>query len=99
MPGHWRTKVLAPEEILEQIDRFISFLCEIEQDNLIGVYLHGSLAMGCFHPSRSDLDLQLEVRPIGAAAAAQYRGGAAAPIAISGAQALTVAQWIAPHVI
>lgn len=57
MPGDWRAKVLAPEEILEQIDQFVCFLCEIEQDNLIGVYLHGSLAMGCFHPRQSDLDL------------------------------------------
>ena len=24
--------------------------------NLVGVYLHGSAAMGCFHPARSDLD-------------------------------------------
>lgn len=27
------------------------------QENLNGVYLHGSLAMGCFNPARSDLDL------------------------------------------
>lgn len=27
------------------------------QDNLIGVYLHGSLAMGCFNPSKSDIDV------------------------------------------
>jgi hypothetical protein len=26
-------------------------------DSLVGVYLHGSLAMGCFNPDRSDLDL------------------------------------------
>ena len=26
-------------------------------DELLGVYLHGSLAMGCFNPQRSDIDL------------------------------------------
>lgn len=29
--------------------------------NLTGVYLHGSLAMGCFNPQKSDLDLLLVV--------------------------------------
>ena len=24
---------------------------------MVGVYLHGSLAMGCFNPDRSDIDL------------------------------------------
>lgn len=30
--------------------------------NLVGVYLHGSAAMGCFHFEKSDLDLILVVR-------------------------------------
>lgn len=30
--------------------------------NLTGVYLHGSLAMGCFHPKKSDLDLIVVVK-------------------------------------
>lgn len=29
---------------------------------LSGVYLHGSLAMGCFHPEKSDLDLLFVIR-------------------------------------
>ncbi len=29
--------------------------------NLLGVYLHGSLAMGCFNPMKSDIDLLLVV--------------------------------------
>lgn len=29
----------------------------ILKDNLIGVYLHGSAAMGCYHPLKSDIDL------------------------------------------
>jgi len=33
--------------------------------NLVGVYLHGSLALGCFNPVRSDLDLLIVVeRPL-----------------------------------
>lgn len=30
-------------------------------DNLVGIYLHGSAAMGCFNPQKSDLDLILVV--------------------------------------
>ncbi|MEJ9217350.1 DUF4111 domain-containing protein [Paenibacillus glucanolyticus] len=30
--------------------------------NLVGIYLHGSLAMGCFNPDTSDVDLLLVVR-------------------------------------
>ncbi|RKI43464.1 DUF4111 domain-containing protein [bacterium D16-51] len=30
---------------------------EIFMANLVGVYLHGSMAMGCFHPEKSDIDL------------------------------------------
>lgn len=35
---------------------------EILGENLAGVYLHGSLAMGCFNPRKSDLDLLTVVR-------------------------------------
>jgi streptomycin 3"-adenylyltransferase len=53
----WRANVIAPPEIKQQLDYFARSLCEIEGDNLIGVYLHGSLAMDCFQPQRSDVDL------------------------------------------
>lgn len=53
----WSEKVAAPEEITQQLDRIASSLYEIEGENLIGAYVHGSLAMGCFHPQHSDLDL------------------------------------------
>ena len=34
-------------------------------DNLVGVYLHGSLVMGCFNPQQSDIDLIIVVdKPI-----------------------------------
>ena len=35
---------------------------EILKDNLVGIYLHGSAAMGCFQPKKSDLDLLIVVR-------------------------------------
>lgn len=30
--------------------------------SLVGVYLHGSMAMGCYHPSQSDIDLLVLVK-------------------------------------
>ncbi|MGE8204522.1 aminoglycoside adenylyltransferase domain-containing protein [Heyndrickxia sp. NPDC080065] len=30
--------------------------------NLIGIYLHGSLAMGCFHPELSDVDILVVIK-------------------------------------
>jgi len=43
------------------LSRFTEAARETLGDNLAGVYLHGSAAMGCFHPERSDLDLILVV--------------------------------------
>ena len=47
--------------ILPQTDRmingFVEHSKEILRDNLVGVYLHGSLVMGCFNPQKSDIDL------------------------------------------
>lgn len=51
-----------PEPIKHQINDFVDAISQISGDNLIGAYLHGSLAMGCFNPERSDLDLLLVVR-------------------------------------
>ncbi|WP_337034057.1 aminoglycoside adenylyltransferase domain-containing protein [Paenibacillus illinoisensis] len=31
-------------------------------DSLVGIYLHGSMAMGCFHPSQSDIDILVVCR-------------------------------------
>lgn len=33
----------------------------ILKDHLVGIYLHGSAAMGCFNPQRSDIDLLVVV--------------------------------------
>ena len=45
----------------ELLDRFVKMSRETLGENLVGVYLHGSLAMGCFNPAKSDLDLLLVV--------------------------------------
>lgn len=39
------------------INDFITAAKEIIGANLTGIYLHGSLAMGCFNPEKSDIDL------------------------------------------
>ena len=47
--------------LLPQIDSLIKEFVEqsksILHDNLVGIYLHGSLVMGCFNPHKSDIDL------------------------------------------
>lgn len=39
------------------IDAFVATAKEIIGEQLTGIYLHGSLAMGCFNPDKSDIDL------------------------------------------
>ena len=46
-----------PEPIRELINNILKNYKKILGDNLIGVYLHGSLAMNCFTPFASDVDL------------------------------------------
>ncbi len=47
----------APPAVQLQLDRITRSLHEASGQNLVGVYLHGSLAMGCFNAARSDIDL------------------------------------------
>ena len=44
-------------EIKKLLDELVEHSCRIFERNLIGVYLHGSSAMGCFNPMKSDLDI------------------------------------------
>lgn len=44
------------------IDQFVTAAQDILKERLTGVYLHGSLAMGCFHPEKSDIDLIVVIR-------------------------------------
>jgi predicted nucleotidyltransferase len=51
-----------PAVIRAQVEAFVHAIQEMLGDNLVGIYLHGSLAMGCFNPARSDLDLLVVTR-------------------------------------
>ncbi|MDW8213433.1 MAG: DUF4111 domain-containing protein [Roseiflexaceae bacterium] len=55
----WNT---SPPAIRAQVERYVAEVHAILGDELIGVYLHGSLAMGCFNPAQSDLDLLVVTR-------------------------------------
>ena len=48
-----------PERLIE---RFVRCCAEILRDNLTGIYLHGSAAMGCWQEKKSDLDFLVVVR-------------------------------------
>ena len=48
--------------VQNQLERLVSRLKEILKTNLMGVYLHGSLAMDCFNFQRSDIDLLVVTR-------------------------------------
>jgi predicted nucleotidyltransferase len=52
----------APKPVKEFLGEMLSCLHSILQEDLVGVYLYGSLAMGCFNPESSDIDLILVVR-------------------------------------
>ncbi len=51
----WATCPQPP--VRAQVDNLVATLQQMLSNDLIGVYLHGSLAMGCFNPQRSDIDL------------------------------------------
>jgi predicted nucleotidyltransferase len=46
-----------PQPTRTQVEKLVASLRSELGDNLLGIYLHGSLALGCFNPGRSDLDL------------------------------------------
>ncbi|WP_445323508.1 aminoglycoside adenylyltransferase domain-containing protein [Paenibacillus sp. FSL R7-0179] len=48
-------------EVLAYLDQAVDLFKEELGENLSGIYLHGSLAMGCFHPDSSDIDLLIVV--------------------------------------
>lgn len=47
------------------LSRLVELFKDEWNDNLIGVYLHGSLAMGCFNPLKSDIDILVVIREDG----------------------------------
>lgn len=55
----WAT---CPETVHTQINNLLAAFKQTLDENLIGIYLHGSLAMGCFNPARSDIDLLVVIQ-------------------------------------
>lgn len=52
----------APEGTQRQIEYFVKGCQRIIEGELVGVYLHGSLAMGTYNPRHSDVDLLVVTR-------------------------------------
>ncbi len=48
---------MLPADTEKLLDAFVGRSKQILKDGLVGVYLHGSAAMGCFNPQKSDIDL------------------------------------------
>ncbi len=46
-----------PKQTLEQISQLVTEFRHQLNENLVGIYLHGSLATGRFNPAKSDIDL------------------------------------------
>ncbi|OAB40922.1 hypothetical protein PMSD_00825 [Paenibacillus macquariensis subsp. defensor] len=44
------------------LDKIVTLFKEELRGNLLGIYLHGSLAMGCFNPLKSDIDFLIVVK-------------------------------------
>jgi predicted nucleotidyltransferase len=51
-----------PRFVKDLLEETLLRLHSILRDNLIGIYLYGSLAMGCFNPESSDVDTILVVK-------------------------------------
>lgn len=51
--------MLPTNEILNKI---VNSYKDILKDNLVGIYLHGSLAMNCFNPNSSDIDFLVVIK-------------------------------------
>jgi predicted nucleotidyltransferase len=52
----------SPGDVRQRIVGFVDTLRGLLGANLVGVYLHGSLALGSFNPARSDVDLLVVTR-------------------------------------
>ncbi|WP_028543257.1 aminoglycoside adenylyltransferase domain-containing protein [Paenibacillus taiwanensis] len=48
-------------DIQPHLDRIAALFEEELTDNLVGIYLHGSVAMGCYHKNSSDIDFLVVV--------------------------------------
>jgi len=50
------------EEYHDLLERFVQQNKLLLGDNLVGIYLHGSAAMGCFNAGKTDIDLIVVVK-------------------------------------
>ena len=64
---------MLPPKTEQLIHDYVEETKQILRNDLVGVYLHGSAVMGCFHPQRSDLDFIIVVsRPMSDAVKRTY---------------------------
>jgi predicted nucleotidyltransferase len=54
--------LMIKKELEVYLNQIVKTFVEELIENLVGVYLHGSLAMGCFNPEKSDVDLLVIVK-------------------------------------
>ncbi|MCD6291133.1 MAG: DUF4111 domain-containing protein [Anaerolineae bacterium] len=92
-----------PSPVRAQVNEFLERTRGLLGDELIGMYLHGSLAMGCFNPEHSDIDLLAVTRhgmPVDIKRAMikelLRRSGDPAPIEISFLQESDLHPWQYP---
>ncbi|TCZ81000.1 DUF4111 domain-containing protein [Paenibacillus albiflavus] len=50
------------QKVQLMLDRLVDLMKSELGNNLIGMYLHGSLAMGCYNPNQSDIDILVIVK-------------------------------------
>lgn len=96
----WQT---CPPAVRAQVERLTAGFRQVIADHLAGVYLHGSLALGCFNPARSDLDLLIltsaAVSPAQKRALARLlleQSGQPAPVEVSVLRRAYLEEWQHP---
>lgn len=51
-----------PLEVQPLLTKLTAIVTELMADNLVGIYVHGSIAMDCFNPESSDVDVLVVVK-------------------------------------
>lgn len=60
--NQWQIDIRAPQEVIDLLAETVEGFRGRLGGRLVGVYLHGSLAMGCFNPVASDVDVLVIVK-------------------------------------
>lgn len=55
-------KIIAPQNIKDLLKKIVKNLHDCLGNNLVGIYLHGSLAMGSYNPVSSDIDFLIVLK-------------------------------------